>query len=119
LVVTVQVAASGVGSTLSDGSVARTSKVWVPSARKEYVIGDAQATKVARLRRHSKVEPASFELNVKVADVLDVKGGGADVIVVSGAAEIVHAAWAGFECFLEPVLIARTSNVCDPSESPE
>ena len=82
-------------------------------------MGDAQALKASRLRRHSKVEPASFELNVKVADVLDVKLGGADVIVVSGATEIVHLARAGFECPLEDAVIARTANVCEPSESSE
>ena len=89
LLATVQVAVAGLGSVKPDGSVARTSKVYVPSARSEYVRGDAQALKASRLRRHSKVEPASLELKVKVADVLDVVPVGPDVIVVCGATESI------------------------------
>ena len=96
---------------MSDGSVARTSKVCVPSARKEYVIGDAQATKAARLRRHSKVEPAWLALNVKVADVLDVAPLGPDVIVVSGgvmSVPTVQVAEAGVVSVLPEASVART-----------
>ena len=71
-------------------------------------------------RRHLKVEPGSLEVNVKVADGLDVVPIGGDVIVVSGATEsIVQAAWAGVESSSANKFIARTSNVCDPSASPE
>jgi hypothetical protein len=87
-VATVQVAVAGVGSTLSDGSVARTSKVCVPSARKEYVIGDAQATKV-----------------------LDVAPVGPDVIVVSGgvvSVPTVQVAEAGVVSLLPEASVART-----------
>ena len=70
-------------------------------------------------RRHLKVEPGSLEVNVKVADGLDVVPIGGDVIVVSGATEsIVQAAWAGSGS-VPNMPIARTSNVCDPPPSPE
>ena len=89
LLATVQVALAGLGSVKPDRSVARTSNVYVPSARSEYVSGDVQALKASRLRRHSKVEPGSLELKVKVADVLDVVPVGPDVIVVCGATESI------------------------------
>ena len=62
-------------------------------------------------RRHSNVEPASFEVKLKDADVPEIE---LEVIVVSGATEseeIVHSAWAGVESGSESRLIARTSNV--------
>jgi len=107
---------------LSDGSVARTSKVCVPSARAEYVVGDVQGTKAARLRRHSKVEPLSLEEKVKVADVLDVVPVGPDVIVVFGGVEsvlTVQLTDAGVASVLSAASVARTKKVCGPLDSPE
>ena len=109
LLATVQLALAGLGSMWPNGSVARTSKVCVPFARAEYVMGDVQALKASRLRRHSKVEPGSLELKVKVADVLDVVPVGPDVIVVCGATEsIVQVSVAGRRRILR----------CRPGRSP-
>ena len=55
---TVKVREAGVASVLPGGSVARTSKVWVPSARVAVVKGEVQVANVPPSTRHSKVEPA-------------------------------------------------------------
>jgi hypothetical protein len=82
------------------------------------VMGDAQALKASRSRRHSKVEPGSLELKVKVADVLDVVPVGPDVIVVCGAAElIVQVSESGVASSLPDGSLAHTLKVCFPSAS--
>ena len=81
-------------------------------------MGEGQGKILCPFRRHSKVEPGSLEVNVKVAELLDVVPIGGDVIVVSGATEsIVQASWAGVGSVPRRP-IACTSNVCDPFASP-
>ena len=58
-VLTVNVADAGVASALPSASVARTAKVWVPSASASVVNGVVQAANAAVSRRHWNVEPSS------------------------------------------------------------
>src|SRR5918996_2667883 len=77
-----------------------------------------QAAKAAPSREHSKVEPDSLELKWKEALVLVVVAGGAIVIVVCGAAvSTVIARLAGLVSVLPAASVARTSNVCAPSDN--
>ena len=56
---------------LPAGSVARTSKVWLPSASAgEMLCGLVQGVQLRLSRRHSKVEPLSEELKLKLGVVL-------------------------------------------------
>jgi hypothetical protein len=74
-------------------------------------MGDVQGVNAARFRRHSKVEPASVELNVKVAVVLDVVPLRPESILVWGGAEseeIVQVADAGVGSVLSAASVART-----------
>jgi hypothetical protein len=62
-------------------------------------------------RRHSNVEPASFEANLKLADVLAVVAAGPEVIVVCGgvvSVPTVQVAEAGVESVLSDGSVART-----------
>src|SRR5947207_4814638 len=62
---TVQVWVAGEASVLPAASVARTSKVWLPSlSAGERVSGEVQAVQLPLSIRHSKVEPLSLELKV-------------------------------------------------------
>jgi hypothetical protein len=70
---------------LPAASVARTAKVWVPSGRAVYCCGLVQAVKAASSRAHSKLEPASLELKLKLALVLLLSSGGPESMLVSGA----------------------------------
>jgi hypothetical protein len=76
---------AGVGSTLPAGSIARTSKRWSPGLRPRYVSGLEQAVNAAPSSLHSKVDPASFEENEKLAPVSFVGLAGAEEMVVFGA----------------------------------
>src|SRR6185295_13503005 len=82
---TVQVTEAGVGSMLPAASRARTSKVWLPSARLFSACGLVAAAKAAPSRRVSNVEPVSFE--EKEMDAVVALFGEAIVVpmVVSGA----------------------------------
>jgi hypothetical protein len=69
-------------SVLPAWSVARRSKVWLPSASAgESVSGEEQVVQLPPSIRHSKVEPASDELNVKVGVVLPDGSAGLEVIL--------------------------------------
>ena len=81
---TVQVEVAGDWSTFPKVSVARTLKVWLPSARPPYVLGEAQLEKAAVSSLHSKVELGLEEVKEKLALALPEGFGGCDVIVVSG-----------------------------------
>src|SRR4249919_1105259 len=56
---------AGVASVLPAGSVARTSKLWALSVRPATLCGLVQGANDPPSIRHSKVEPASVESNVK------------------------------------------------------
>src|SRR5215218_3220414 len=81
---TVQVRVAGVASVLREASVARTSKVWEPSERPVWLLGEVQLLNVALSKRHSKVEPASEEENANEAKVLLTVPEGPEPMVVSG-----------------------------------
>ena len=57
---TVQLRLAGVGSTLPAPSVARTEKVWDPTARPERALGEAHAAQLALSSLQAKVEPDSL-----------------------------------------------------------
>ena len=81
-------------------------------------MGEEQGLKACESRLHSKVEPPSVEVNVKLAAVLEVELGGPAVIVVSGGAEspetTVHVSESGLASVLWDPSVARTSKVCEP-----
>jgi hypothetical protein len=83
---------AGLPSVLPALSVARTWKVWLPSARPEYVFGDVQDVKAAPSRLHWKLEPGSVEEKSNVAPVAIVSAAGSDgpMLVSGGVASIVH-----------------------------
>lgn len=90
---TVHVRVASLGSSLSLGSVARTSKVYVPEVRPFCVCvpvpeqaPNAGFVRFERYMRHLKVESGSLESNAKVAEVFDVTDPfcGPSWIVVSG-----------------------------------
>src|ERR671914_345926 len=77
-----------------------------------------QAAKAAPSSEHSKAEPDSLELKWNEALVLVVVAGGACEIVVCGAAvSTVIARLAGLASVLPAASVARTSNVCAPSDN--
>src|SRR5436189_5937658 len=76
---------AGVASVFPAGSVARTSKVWLPSASAAVVCGLVHDDHAPPSTRHSKVEPGSVELNAKLGVVLLEGLGGLGSIVVCGA----------------------------------
>src|SRR4051794_30758328 len=120
VVSTVKVREAGVGSVLVAMSVARTAKLWGPSARVPVVSGEEQELKPPPSIEHSKVLPGSFELKVKagVAVVMVEPSAGPESIVVSGAAvsmtKVLPAGWASGR-FVGST--ARTTTVCSPSAS--
>ena len=82
----VQVWLAGVASVLPAWSVARTSKVWLPSlSAGERVSGLVQAVQEPLSILHSKLEPVSLEANEKLGVVLFEGSLGCVVIDVSGA----------------------------------
>jgi hypothetical protein len=88
---TVQVKLAGVGSVLPAGSVARTWKLWLPSASPEYGFGLEQLENPPPSSWHSKLLPLSVEEKEKLAAVEFVGLAGFAVIEVSGApVSIVH-----------------------------
>jgi hypothetical protein len=117
LAFTVQLWAAGVASVFPAGSVARTRNVCGPSASgPAYVCGLAQDWKPAVSSSHSKLEPASEELNWKVGELSFEGSGGAESTDVPGAAEsIVHPKLAGVVSVFAAGSVARTRKVCGPS----
>ena len=83
---TLQVWDAGDESVFPAGSVARTSKVWLPSLRAgEMLCGLEQDVQLPPSIRHSKVEPLSEELKPKLGVVLLDGLAGLVSIVVLGA----------------------------------
>src|SRR4051794_2630348 len=106
---------AGVASLFPAASVARTSKVWLPSASAAVVCGLVQALQLPPSTRHSNVEPASDEWNVNAGVAVLSSAGGAESIVVSGAVRsIVHVKEAGLASVLPAGSVARTSKVWLP-----
>ncbi len=112
---------AGLVSTLPAGSVALTSNVCVPSARPAYVAGVVHAEKPAPSRRHSKVDPGSFDPRSKVALAEDVFAGGSvgPIDETGGVVSIVHVYEAGVGSVFPAVSVARTWNVWLPSARAE
>src|SRR4051812_46509464 len=109
---TVQVNDAGVASVLPAWSVARTSKVWLPSASAAVVCGLVHEAQLSASTRHSKVAPASLELKVNVGVVSFDGLGGVESIVVFGAVRsTVQVRVAGVPSALPAWSVARTSNV--------
>ncbi|HEX9379918.1 MAG TPA: hypothetical protein VF891_00340 [Gaiellaceae bacterium] len=83
---TVQVWLAGEPSVLPAWSVARTSKVWLPSVRAgEMVWGLVQEAQLPLSTRHSKLELGSLELKLKLGVAFPEGLDGLASIVVSGA----------------------------------
>ena len=67
-------------------SVARTSKVWLPSASAGVIVcGLLQEVQPLPSMRHSKLEPVSFELKPKLGVLLPDGSDGCESMVVLGA----------------------------------
>ena len=115
---TVIVRLAGLASVLPAASVARTSKVCVPSVRDAVVCGDVQAVYAALSTRHSKLVPDSPENeNVGVASLVSPFGP-ASIVVWGGVVSIVQVWLAGVGSTLSAASMARTWNVCKPSDRP-
>jgi len=75
-----------VASVLPAASVARTSKVWLPAlSAGEIDSGLVHDVQLPPSMRHSKLEPGSLELNVKLGVVLLDGSAGLESMVVLGA----------------------------------
>jgi hypothetical protein len=81
---TVHVREAGRGSVLAAPSRARTSKTCVPFASPLYEAGELHEAHASPSMRHSKLEPGSFEENVKLAESVATVPDGPESIVVSG-----------------------------------
>src|SRR5947208_4304862 len=93
---TVQVRLAGVASVLPAGSVARTSKVWLPAPSGAVVCGLVQGDQLPPSTRHSKVEPGSLELKLKLGVVsFDELFGPESSVVLGGVRSIVQVWLAG------------------------
>src|SRR5207247_917705 len=93
---------------------------WGPSARPERLSGEVQLENAPESRLHWKVEPASVEVNWKLAVVSLVVTDGLTVIAVSGAVtSTVHVNEAGVASVLPTASVARTWKVCEPSATPK
>src|SRR6478672_5296624 len=114
----VQVKLAGVPSVFPTASVARTSKVWVPSPSADVVSGLVQGDQLPPSTRHANVELPSEELKSNVGVVSFDGLDGVESIVVFGAVRsIVHVCAAGVPSVLPAPSVARTSKVWLPSAS--
>ena len=114
---TVKERVAGVGSTLPAGSVARTSKVWAPSASATVGVwaapGPLQGANTAASKRHSKVDPVSVEEKPKVGVESLVGPEAPEVIVVFGAwVSTVKARVAGVESSVAGRSLWRAPRSC-------
>jgi hypothetical protein len=81
----VHVYVAGDASVFPAWSVARTSKVWLPSASDGSVCGLVQDAQLPPSTRHANVEPASLELKLNVGvSSLDGSGGFESIVVCGG-----------------------------------
>src|SRR5918999_105786 len=92
----VQVCEAGVASVFPAASVALTSKVCEPALRPVYDFGEVQAAKAPPSSWHSKLEPASLEVNEKLGSAsLEGSLGEAVIVVLGSARSIVQVNEAG------------------------
>jgi hypothetical protein len=115
---TLNVREAGVASGLPAGSIARTWKVWEPSASELRLRGDVQAAKAPASSRHSKLAAPSGDEKLNVAEftVIVEPPAGPESIEVSGATvSTVKLRLAGVASGLPAGSIARTWNVWEPS----
>src|ERR671914_763962 len=113
---TVIVRLAGLVSVLPAASVARTSNVCAPSDNAPVVYGEVQAVKAAVSTRHWKPAPASLE-NPNVGVESFVSPVGPESIDVCGAAVSTVIARLAAAPVLPAASVARTSNVCAPSDN--
>src|SRR5436190_1168065 len=100
---------AGVASVLAAGSVARTWKVWDPSANPALVYGEVHAPQPPSSIWHSNFGPACVDVNVQVGVLSFVKPLGPLSIVVFGAAvSTVTEIDAGVGSVLAAESVART-----------
>src|SRR5262249_4727401 len=112
------VASGWPAAVLSAASVARTSKVGLPSASASVVCGLVQVAQPPPSMRHSNVEPGSLELKAKVGVGSLSSAGGAESMLVFGAVtSTVQVLDAGVPSVLPAKSVARTSKVWLPSAS--
>src|SRR5918992_3094833 len=117
---TVQVWASGSGSTLPAASIALTPKVCSPAARPVYSLGELQPAYAPPSSEHSKVTFCSPEANRKVADVLWVVAAGLSMMSEpGGVVSTDQLCTAGDRSVLPAASMARTRNSCGAAVSPE
>ena len=104
---------------LPAASVARTWKVWLPAVSAgETVSGLVHDVQLPASTRHSKLEPLSEELNVKLGVVSLEGSAGFELIVVFGAVRSTVQVWlAGVASVLPAVSVARTWKVWLPAVS--
>src|SRR5687767_11711258 len=120
----VQLYSTGVTSTFSEASVAKTRNVCGPRARPLYDFGGMQKVYAPPSSEHSHVVPSSLASNLKFATVLAVCGWfGPDRIVVtggtvSGGCLTVQLVLAGVGSTKPCVSTPRTEKVCQPTVRP-
>ena len=112
--VSVRQVASWGAETLPAGSVARTRRVWVPSARSARDHGDEHEAHSWVSSLHSTAAVASSTLNVTVAEVWLVGLVGAPVMVTTGAVASTVQVRAAAGPVLPAASTAYTLNVCRP-----
>src|SRR6266545_4369716 len=116
---TVQVWLAGDPSVLPAWSVARTSKVWLPSVRAgERVSGLVQDVQLPLSTRHSKLEPGSLELKLKLGVASPDGFDGLESMVVFGAVRSSVQLWLADDPSVFPAWsVARTSKLWLPAPS--
>ena len=88
---TVQVRAAGVASTFPAASMARTRNVWLPAARPVWAVGELHAVyAVVESSEHSNLDPASLDVNPKLAEVdVTVPDGPEEIVVCGGVVSLL------------------------------
>jgi hypothetical protein len=81
---TVHESVPGEGSTFPTASTARTAKLWDPSETAATACGEEHADQTPSSSLHSKLDPASLDVNTKLAEPEGVGPDGPDAITVSG-----------------------------------
>jgi len=117
---TVQVWLAGLLSVLPAASVTRTSKVYSPSVRLAYSLGEEQAlnepgVSPCLVSLHSKVELSSEEEKAKLAEDVLTPDGAESMLVFGAQVSTVQVWLAGVGSVLPETSVARTWKVCCPS----
>ena len=107
---TVQAYEAGVGSVLPAPSIARTSKVWLPSASRPATSGLVHGVQGPASTRHSKAAPGSSDSNSKVgASSFDGSAGTSTIVVCGATVSTVQVYEAGVGSVFAAPSVARTS----------